>query len=210
MAAPTIGHPRVLAYMRQNCQAAALLAAYGFIALYSPGVRLAINRSGRWEWDPTSNEAALIDPVKEQVERDIELIQALALKLKYTLETHIHADHVTGGGLLRERLGCRLVVGERTGVLTADRQVGDGDRIRFGRQVLEARSTPGHTSGCVSYVCAQERMAFTGDALFIRGCGRTDFQQGDARALYTSVHDKIFSLPDDTRLYPGHDYGGGW
>jgi glyoxylase-like metal-dependent hydrolase (beta-lactamase superfamily II) len=115
---------------------------------------------------------------------------------------------VTGGGQLRERLGCRLVVGERTGVLTADQQVGDGDRIRFGRQVLETRSTPGHTYGCVSYVCAQEGMAFTGDALFIRGCGRTDFQQGDARALYTSVHDKIFSLPDDTRLYPGHDYKG--
>jgi glyoxylase-like metal-dependent hydrolase (beta-lactamase superfamily II)/rhodanese-related sulfurtransferase len=158
--------------------------------------------------DEESREAVIIDSVREQLERDVELIAELGLKLTQALETHIHADHVTGGGLLRERLGCRLVVGERTGVLTADRQVGDGDRICFGRQVLETRSTPGHTYGCVTYVCAEEGMAFTGDALFIRGCGRTDFQQGDARALYTSVHDKIFSLPDDTRLYPGHDYRG--
>jgi glyoxylase-like metal-dependent hydrolase (beta-lactamase superfamily II)/rhodanese-related sulfurtransferase len=158
--------------------------------------------------DEASREAVLIDPVREQLERDVELVEQLGLKLTRALETHVHADHVTAGGLLRERLGCRLVVGERTGVLTADHRAGDGESIRFGRGSLEVRSTPGHTHGCVTYVCGAEGMAFTGDALFIRGCGRTDFQQGGARELYASVHEKIFSLPDDTRLYPGHDYKG--
>ena len=124
------------------------------------------------------------------------------------LETHVHADHVTGAGLLRERLGCRVFVGEHTGVPTADVQLEDGDLVRFGALALEARSTPGHTDGCVTYVCHEEGMAFTGDALLIRGCGRTDFQQGDAARLYASVREKILSLPGETRLYPGHDYRG--
>jgi glyoxylase-like metal-dependent hydrolase (beta-lactamase superfamily II) len=158
--------------------------------------------------DEETREAVLIDPVREQVGRDVELIEQLGLRLTQALETHVHADHVTAGGLLRQRLGCRLVVGERAGVPTADHHVRDGEAIRFGRHVLEARSTPGHTDGCVTYVCAEEGMAFTGDALFIRGCGRTDFQQGNPRTLWASVHEKIFSLPDDTRLYPGHDYEG--
>jgi glyoxylase-like metal-dependent hydrolase (beta-lactamase superfamily II)/rhodanese-related sulfurtransferase len=126
----------------------------------------------------------------------------------YALETHVHADHVTGAGELRRRLGCRLVVGARSGVLTADVRVGEGDAIGFGRYALEVRETPGHTDGCVTYVCDEEGIAFTGDALLIRGCGRTDFQQGDARTLYESVRRKILDLPDATRLYPGHDYKG--
>jgi glyoxylase-like metal-dependent hydrolase (beta-lactamase superfamily II)/rhodanese-related sulfurtransferase len=158
--------------------------------------------------DERTLEAVLIDPVREQVDRDTQLLEELGLGLAYALETHVHADHVTGGGILRKQLGCRLVVGDRTGVLTADISLGDGDVLRFGSQSLEVRSTPGHTYGCVTYVHHEEGMAFTGDALLIRGCGRTDFQQGDPAALYASVREKIFGLPDTTRLYPGHDYKG--
>jgi glyoxylase-like metal-dependent hydrolase (beta-lactamase superfamily II)/rhodanese-related sulfurtransferase len=158
--------------------------------------------------DEDTREAVLIDPVREQVERDAELVAELGLRLVAALETHVHADHVTGAGLLRERLGCRIVVGAHTGVLTADRRIADGETVSFGRHALEARETPGHTDGCVSYVCHEEGMAFTGDALLIRGCGRTDFQQGDAERLYRSVRERILSLPGDTRLYPAHDYRG--
>ena len=158
--------------------------------------------------DDTTREAVLIDPVREYVARDVQLLEELGLRLLYALDTHVHADHVTGGGELRRQLGCRLVIGAASGVLTADVLVADGDIVRFGRHALEVRETPGHTDGCVTFVCHEDGMAFTGDALLVRGCGRTDFQQGDARKLYRSVHDKILSLPATTRLYPGHDYKG--
>jgi glyoxylase-like metal-dependent hydrolase (beta-lactamase superfamily II)/rhodanese-related sulfurtransferase len=158
--------------------------------------------------DEATREAVLVDSVREQVDRDVELIAELDLRLVAALETHVHADHVTGAGLLRERLGCSIVVCARAGVLTADRRVSNGDRVRFGGHVLEVRETPGHTDGCVTYVCHEEGMAFTGDALLIRGCGRTDFQQGDAAALYRSVRERILGLPAETRLYPAHDYKG--
>ncbi len=158
--------------------------------------------------DPRSREAVLIDPVREQLERDLELLRGLELELRYALDTHVHADHVTGSGLLRERLGCRVGVGEAAGVWTADLRLGDGDLVRFGAHALEVRATPGHTAGCVSYVWHGAGMAFTGDALLIRGCGRTDFQGGDARSLFTSVRERIFTLPDATLLYPAHDYRG--
>jgi len=158
--------------------------------------------------DDESRDAILIDPVRDQIARDRQLIEELDLRLRSVLETHVHADHVTGGGLLREALGCELVVGAKSGVHTADRLVAEGERVRFGRHELEVRETPGHTEGCVTYVCHEEGMAFTGDALLIRGCGRTDFQQGDASKLYASVREKILALPDTTRLYPGHDYRG--
>jgi len=158
--------------------------------------------------DEETREAVLIDPVREQVARDVQLLEELNLRLATALETHVHADHVTGGGELREQLGCRLGVGARAGVVTADEQLAEGDEVRFGRHRLEVRETPGHTDGCISFVCAEEGMAFTGDALLIRGCGRTDFQQGDAKRLYRSVTEKILSLPDATRLYPAHDYRG--
>lgn len=158
--------------------------------------------------DPETHEAVLIDPVLENVERDVGLLRDLGLTLRYALDTHVHADHVTALGTLHEQTGCQTVLSERAGVGIADVYVKDGDRLRFGRYELEARETPGHTSGCLTYVLGDQSLAFTGDALLIRGSGRTDFQQGDAEVLYRSVHEKIFSLPDSTLLYPGHDYKG--
>lgn len=158
--------------------------------------------------DPIRREAVLVDPVREQVDRDARLVAELGLTLVATLETHVHADHVTGAALLRARLGSRIGVSRDAGTTGADLLLAHGDAVEFGRMALEVRATPGHTNGCLTYVTQDCRMAFTGDALLIRGCGRTDFQQGDARRLYRSVHDQIFSLPDDTLLYPGHDYRG--
>jgi glyoxylase-like metal-dependent hydrolase (beta-lactamase superfamily II)/rhodanese-related sulfurtransferase len=158
--------------------------------------------------DPETRDAVIIDPVREQLERDLSVIADLSLQLRYVLDTHVHADHVTGSGLLRERTGAKTVVSKHGGAPCADVLVDDGDVIQFGKHQLEVRATPGHTAGCVTYVTAERDMAFTGDTLLIRGCGRTDFQQGDARQLYQSVVDKIFSLPDDTKIFPGHDYKG--
>lgn len=162
--------------------------------------------------DEESRDAVIIDPVLEQLERDATLIDELRLTLGYALDTHVHADHVTAIGALRNRCGARTVVSERAGVGVADVLVKEGDVIRFGAFALEVRETPGHTSGCVAYVLVEPSgtrpMAFTGDALLIRGCGRTDFQSGDASRLYRSVHDNLFSLPPQTLLYPAHDYLG--
>ncbi len=158
--------------------------------------------------DEASKEAVLIDPVIEQIDRDVALVRELGLELRWVLDTHVHADHVTGAGALRERLGARTVVSERGGAPCADVLVKGGDTIPFGRYALEVRETPGHTDGCVTYVTRDHGMAFTGDALLVRGSGRTDFQQGDARRLYRSVHEQIFSLPDACLLYPAHDYKG--
>jgi sulfur dioxygenase len=158
--------------------------------------------------DLEAKEAVLIDPVLEQVERDARLLRELELRLVATLETHVHADHVTGAAALREVLGSQVVLGARSGAEGADRLLDDGERVEFGRHWVEARLTPGHTDGCVTWVSDDRKAAFTGDALFIRGCGRTDFQQGDALSLYRSVHEKVFSLDDDAVIYPGHDYKG--
>jgi len=158
--------------------------------------------------DEGTREAVIIDSVLEQVDRDAQLIQELGLRLLYALDTHVHADHVTASGSLQNRLGSKVVLGERSGVGYADVLVKDGDRVSFGGSWLEVRETPGHTDGCLTFVTGDERMAFTGDALLIRGCGRTDFQQGSSRSLYASVHERILSLPDETLIYPGHDYKG--
>jgi len=158
--------------------------------------------------DEETREAVIIDSVLEQVDRDLGLIEELGLKLVHALDTHVHADHVTGSSLLRERTGCTTVVSERAGVTCADRLVKEGDRIRFGGHELEVLETPGHTNGCSSFVTGDRRMVFTGDALLVRGTGRTDFQQGDARQLYRSITGKLFRLPDATLVYPGHDYKG--
>ena len=158
--------------------------------------------------DEASGEAVLIDPVIDQLERDIKLLEELGLKLVYTLDTHAHADHITGCGLLRKRLGSKAVIGANAGAEGADLLVDDGSKLKFGSIELEVRATPGHTDGCVTFVTSDHKHAFTGDTLFIRGTGRTDFQQGSAERLYRSIHDKIFTLPDDTIIWPGHDYRG--
>ena len=158
--------------------------------------------------DPGSREAVLIDSVFEQARRDQALIGELGLKLLWTLETHVHADHVTGACLHQQWLGSRIAIAAAADAVGGDRMLAHGDRIEFGRRALEVRATPGHTNGCLTYVMDDRSMAFTGDALLIRGCGRTDFQQGSAHALYRSVHEQIFALPDGCLIYPGHDYRG--
>jgi glyoxylase-like metal-dependent hydrolase (beta-lactamase superfamily II) len=158
--------------------------------------------------DEATHAAVLIDPVLEQLERDCALLAELGLRLECSLETHVHADHVTAAGRLRERLGARLGVGARTGVANADFALADGAVVRAGGVRLEVLATPGHTAGCVTYWCRAAGLAFTGDALLVRGCGRTDFQDGDAGALLRSVRERIFALPDETLLFPAHDYRG--
>lgn len=158
--------------------------------------------------DRATREAVLIDPVYEQVRRDAALLDELDLKLVYTLETHVHADHVTGAWMLRHRRDCKIAMPRDSGAEGADRLLQHGDTVAFGKRYLSVRTTPGHTAGCLTYVLDSEDMAFTGDCLMIRSCGRTDFQGGDAGQLYTSVHAQIFTLPDDCLLYPGHDYRG--
>jgi sulfur dioxygenase len=155
-----------------------------------------------------SPEAVLIDPVFEHARRDAALIDELGLRLVATLETHIHADHVTGGWLLKRHFGSQIAVSADSGAIGADRMLAHGDRVIFGQRYLETRATPGHTRGCVTYVLDDESMAFTGDCLLIRGSGRTDFQQGDARAMYRSVHSQIMTLPSACLLFPAHDYRG--
>ena len=158
--------------------------------------------------DRGSGEAILIDPVFEQVARDAALIRELGLRLVATIDTHAHADHVTGAWLMRKRLGSRIAISQASGALGADISLGDADMIHFGGRHVLALATPGHTNGCMTLVLDNERMAFTGDALLIRGCGRTDFQQGSAQRLYASIKTRIFTLPDDCLLWPGHDYRG--
>jgi glyoxylase-like metal-dependent hydrolase (beta-lactamase superfamily II)/rhodanese-related sulfurtransferase len=158
--------------------------------------------------DSDAREAILIDPVFEQAARDAALIEELGLTLAATLDSHVHADHVTGAWLLSKRLGSRIAISAAGGAKGADLRLADGDRVSFGKRHVIARATPGHTDGCMSFVLDDESMAFTGDALLIRGCGRTDFQQGSAHKLYQSIKAGIFTLPGDCLLYPGHDYRG--
>ena len=153
-------------------------------------------------------EAVLIDPVFEQARRDAALIDELGLSLVATLETHVHADHVTGAWLLKRRLGSQIMLAATSGAEGADRYLREDDVVAFGKRRLLVRATPGHTNSCLTYVLDDRSMAFTGDCLLIRGSGRTDFQQGDAATMYRSVHDRIFSLPEECLLYPAHDYRG--
>lgn len=158
--------------------------------------------------DACSRDAVLIDPVLEHAERDRGVVQDLGLNLVYVINTHMHADHITGTGLLKKLVpGCKSVISRQSGA-KADIYIDEGDEIKFGRHALKVLSTPGHTNGCVTYHIPEQGAAFTGDALLIRGCGRTDFQEGDPTRLYHSVHCKIFTMPASTRLYPAHDYKG--
>ncbi|HLL85368.1 MAG TPA: MBL fold metallo-hydrolase [Longimicrobium sp.] len=156
--------------------------------------------------DEESRQALLIDPVFEQVDRDLQLLKELGLVLVYTLETHVHADHITGAAQLAQRTGARLVAPREGGPVCAEVKVWEGDVIELGSLSLRVLSTPGHTCGCVSY--AMEDRVFTGDALLIRTCGRTDFQGGDPSRLYDSITRKLFALPDETLVFPAHDYKG--
>ncbi len=158
--------------------------------------------------DRETGQAVIIDAVIENVERDLRLIKELGLTLVYAVETHIHADHITGASLLKDRTGAQIVYGSgANGVVTgADQFLEEGQALRFGRTAMTALATPGHTEGCASYVLPGA--VFTGDALFIRGNGRTDFQGGSSEQLFDSVRSKLFALPDDTIVYPGHDYHG--
>lgn len=155
-----------------------------------------------------TREAVLIDPVQESVERDLGLLRELGLALKYTLETHIHADHVTGAARLRAETGSQAAVPEKSRAEHADVPVREGEPIRFGSLEINPLYTPGHTDDhhCYLLDAGDGARVFTGDALLIDGCGRTDFQNGDAATLFRSVHEKLFSLPDETLVYPGHDY----
>ena len=158
--------------------------------------------------DSRAREAVLIDPVFEQARRDAALVSELGLTLLATLETHVHADHITGAWLLKRQFGSAIGLSAASGAKDADRYLAHGDRVTFGTRYLETRATPGHTHGCVTYVLDDESMAFTGDCLLIRGSGRTDFQQGDPRVMYRSVRSQILTLPPACLLYPAHDYRG--
>ncbi|WP_416676522.1 MBL fold metallo-hydrolase [Egbenema bharatensis] len=157
--------------------------------------------------DLNTKEAALIDPVIEQVERDFKLLHELGLTLKYCLETHVHADHVTGTGKLRELTHCQGIVPVNAQVACADHLIQHGEVLQVGAIAIRAIATPGHTDSHMAYLVNGDRV-LTGDALFIRGCGRTDFQSGDAGVLYDSITQTLFTLLDDTLVYPGHDYRG--
>jgi len=156
--------------------------------------------------DPATRDAVMIDAVDTQFPEYSKLINRAHLTIKYVIETHTHADHVTGAGALREATGAKAATPLPCGVVPADLQLEDGAELRFGHEVLVAIATPGHTAGSMSY--AWRDKVFTGDSLLIGGCGRTDFQGGDAGTLYDSITQRLFALPDETLVYPGHDYKG--
>lgn len=156
---------------------------------------------------PGSKQAVIIDPVDHHWERDLRHLERLGLELVYVLETHAHADHITSAGRLRELTGAKAAVPAGCGIAPAEVQLVDGDVIRFGAdEEIRVLHTPGHTAGSMSYVWRDN--VFTGDTLLIDGCGRTDFQSGSSDALYDSVTNKLFTLPDPTLVWPAHDYKG--
>lgn len=151
-------------------------------------------------------EAVLVDPVREQAERDLAMLAETGMRLTWILETHVHADHITGASALKQRTGARTAVSLHCGASGFDQLLVDGELIVFGNEVVRAIATPGHTPGSTCYLWHDR--VLTGDTLLIGGCGRTDFQNGSAEALYDSITGKLFTLPDDTLVYPGHDYKG--
>jgi sulfur dioxygenase len=153
-------------------------------------------------WDSASREAAIIDPVQEQARRDIHLVWQFGLKLRYTLETHVHTDHVTGSGYLRQIFNSIVVVHEDSHARCADVLVKGGDFIPLGNNRLTILHTPGHTNSDISYTLPGT--VFTGDTLLVGSCGRTDYQSGDAGLLFDSIARRLFTLPDETVVYPGH------
>ncbi|MBV1879204.1 MAG: MBL fold metallo-hydrolase [Pseudomonadales bacterium] len=159
-------------------------------------------------FDQNSRQALLIDCVFEQHKRDLSLIHELGLTLLATIETHCHADHVTGAWLMKHTLNSQIMASQKTGIAYLNRNLKSGDVIPFGGHHLQVRDTPGHTAGCISLILDNQSMVFTGDSLLIRGSGRTDFQEGSAGQLYQSIKRQLFNLPDASTVYPGHDYSG--
>ena len=158
--------------------------------------------------DVPSRQGVLIDSVFEQHARDLSLIRELGVELVASIDTHAHADHVTGSWLMHEATGCAIGLAAAARAENVTLPLQHGDHVAFGGRFLEVRSTPGHTDGCISFVLDDRSMAFTGDALLVRGCGRCDFQQGNAHSLWSSITGQLFSLPDSYLLYPGHYYTG--
>jgi uncharacterized NAD(P)/FAD-binding protein YdhS/glyoxylase-like metal-dependent hydrolase (beta-lactamase superfamily II) len=157
--------------------------------------------------DQQTGDAVLVDPVLEQVDRDLQVLNELGLKLRYSLETHLHADHITGAGKLRKQTGAQVIVPKNPAVTQADRSLEGGQTLEIGSIIIEAIATPGHTANHIAYLVNKTHL-LTGDALLIRGCGRTDFQGGDPGMLYDVVTQRLFTLPDETLVYPAHDYKG--
>ncbi len=157
-----------------------------------------------------TREAVLIDTVKTEVSRYLQLLDELNLKLVYALDTHTHADHITGAGALRDATQCKTLLGEEAGSPCVSQGIQDGDRINIGKLALKAIYTPGHTDDSYSYLLeyVDETYVFTGDTLLIRGTGRTDFQNGSAQDQYHSLFTKLLTLPGNTWVYPAHDYKG--
>ena len=159
---------------------------------------------------PEQGEVALVDPVLETVERDLKVIQELDLKLTYSIDTHIHADHLTSAVKLKAMTQSKIVYPKQAELPCADLYVEEGEVFRIGSIELHPLFTPGHTDHHYAYLIQQgpQQMVFTGDALLIDACGRTDFQSGDASVLFDSIQQKLFSLPEETLVYPAHDYTG--
>lgn len=155
---------------------------------------------------PDTGDAILIDPVVNSIDRDLQVLQGLGLRLAYTLDTHIHADHITAALELKRRTGSRIAAPAFDRLACTDFDVEEGRPLKVGSISIEGLHTPGHTDGHFAYVLGER--VFTGDALLIDGCGRTDFQNGDSEALYRSVTQKLFALADETLVYPAHDYTG--
>ena len=157
-------------------------------------------------WDKDTDDAILVDPVNTQVKRD--LLVATDFNLVYAVNTHCHADHISGTGILKRKVkGLKSVI-SKASQAKADEYIEHGDEIHFGNRHITALATPGHTKGCVSFLLDDKQAVLTGDTLFVMGCGRTDFQGGSAETLYYSVQRELFKLPDDTIIFPGHEYNG--
>lgn len=156
--------------------------------------------------DAHTKEGIIIDPVQETLTRDLKLLDELEIKLKYVLDTHVHADHITSSSEIKKATGAEIVLGAATEVSCSDILVADQEELSFGEFKVKAIATPGHTNGCTSFLV--KNMVFTGDTLLIRGSGRTDFQEGSSEMLYKNVHEKLFTLPEETLVYPGHNYAG--
>jgi sulfur dioxygenase len=156
--------------------------------------------------DSETKEGAIIDPVWEHFDRDLNIISERGIELLYSIETHAHADHITSGGKLRQMTGAKIVFGENAGIQSIDISIKHNEELKLGNFSIRAISTPGHTNACTSYYI--DGMVFTGDTLLIRGCGRTDFQDGDPGQLFDSITQQLFNLDDETKVYPAHDYNG--